>query len=160
MNFISSYVSPKAREYVAQVLDSGVLSEGEWTRRFEAAIEKFIGFREKSVVATNSGTSALYLALKTFDIGRGDVVIIPPNTFIATGLSVKYCKAFPYFADILPDGNIDPKSVEEAIGSRTKAIIAVNWAGKDCEIEELQRIADLYGVKLIVDSAQSFGSKI
>lgn len=158
MKFFTSYVSPNAREYVSKVLDSGVLSEGEWTRRFERAIENFLRFREGSVIATNSGTSALHLALKALGIGEGDEVIVPPNTFVATGLAVLYCGARVVFADILPDGNIDPDEVRKKITAATKAIIAVNWAGKDCEAGELQKIADLHGVKFIIDAAQSFGS--
>lgn len=157
--FFSSYVSPRAKEYVAQVLDSGMLSEGEWVRRFEQAIEKFLHFKENTVVATNSGTSALHLALKTLGIGEGDEVIIPPLTFVATGLAVLYCGAKPVFADIGADGCIDPDIFSALISRKTKAVIGVNWAGKDCN-QRIYNICRFNDLKFIVDAAQSFGSRI
>jgi perosamine synthetase len=158
MNFFTSYISPKAKQYVAEVLDSGMLSEGEWVRRFEKAIEEFYDNKTR-VVATNSGTSALHLALKTLGIGDGDEVIIPPLTFVATGLAVLYCGAKPVFADINSKGAINPLLIKNHITPRTKAIVAVNWAGKECD-HELEEIASQYGLKLIVDAAQSFGSRL
>ena len=160
MNFFTSFVSQKAKLYVAEVLDSGMLSEGEWVRRFEEAIEKFYYPRDTRVVATNSGTSALHLALKTLGIGAGDEVIVPPLTFIATGLAVLYCGATPVFADIDNTGAIDPFCIGKNITPKTKAIIAVNWAGSECNIHALESFAKLYNVKLIVDAAQSFGSHL
>jgi len=160
MNFFSSYISPNAEKYVAEVLRSGMLSEGEWTRRFEKALEKELGVLENSIIAVNSGTSALHLALKTLGIGRPHEVIIPPNTFVATGLAVLYCNAKVVFCDILPDGNIDPSKIPALITPWTKAIISVNWAGKDCGVWELERVADKYGLKLIIDAAQSFGCEV
>jgi perosamine synthetase len=159
MNFFTSYISPKAKEYVAEVLDSGMLSEGEWVRRFEKAIEEFYDNKTK-VVTTNSGTSSLHLALATLGVGQGDEVIIPPLTFVATGLAVLYCGAKPVFADILNDGTIDPESIAMKITPKTKAIIVVNWAGKACNCDEIEGLANLHGIKLIIDAAQSFGSRI
>lgn len=158
MNFFDSYVSSKAKQYVGEVLDSGMLSEGEWTRKFERAVEDFHGYDKNTVVATNSGTSALHLALKTLGMGEGDEVIIPPLTFVATGLAVLYCGAKPVFADIGEDGCISPSDVRKKICHKTKAVIAVNWAGKDFD-EELYEVVKKYGLKLIVDAAQSFGTR-
>lgn len=155
MNFFSSYVSPRAVEYVKRVLDSGMLSEGDWTREFERKIENFHGYERGSVVATNSGTSALHLALKTLGVGEGDEVIIPPLTFVATGLAVLYCGAKVVFADILEDGTIDPDQIKKLVTVKTKAIIAVNWVGKEFD-PRLYDVAIFYGIKLIVDAAQDF----
>jgi perosamine synthetase len=156
MNFFASYVSPNAAPYVAVVLRSTMLSEGEWVRRFEAALEGYLRLKS-GVVCTNSGTSALHLALATLGVGAGDEVIIPPLTFVATGLAVLYRGATPIFCDIASDGCIDPKKIPALITERTKAIIAVNWAGKACQISALEKIAKKHGVKLVIDAAQSFG---
>lgn len=156
-NFFASYVSPNAEKYVGEVLRSTMLSEGTVTRQFEISLEKHFNLPDDTVLCTNSGTSALHLALKTLGIRLYDEVIIPPLTFIATGLAVLYCNATPIFADILPDGTIDPEDIERKITPDTKAIIAVNWVGKACKLDEIQRIAKKHGVKLVVDAAQSLG---
>src|SRR5574342_239339 len=104
INFFASYVSPNAEKYVAEVLKSGMLSEGTVTRQFELALEKHFNLPENSVLCTNSGTSALHLALKTLGVRLYDEVILPAQTFIATGLAVLYCNASPVFADIKWDG--------------------------------------------------------
>jgi perosamine synthetase len=134
-----------------------MVSEGQWVSRFEAALEGHLRLKS-GVVCTNSGTSALHLALATLGVGAGDEVIIPPLTFVATGLAALYRGATPIFCDIAPDGCIDPKKIRALITDRTKAIIAVNWQGKACQISALEKIAKKHGVKLVVDAAQSFGN--
>lgn len=154
--FFATYISPIAREHVETVLESGFLSEGFWVRNFEEMLEEKFKLPKDSVVAVNSGTSALHLALATLGIGGMDEVLLPAQTFVATGLAVKYTGATPVFCDIRMDGNIDPEDVVRKITPRTKAVIAVNWAGKPCD-PELVDICNLHGVKLIVDAAQSLG---
>lgn len=157
MNFLDCHISEKSKEYAKQVLDSGLLSEGEWVRKFERAISVFHGYPTDTVVCTNSGTSALHLALRALGVGEGDEIIIPPLTFVATGLAVLYCGAKPVFSDIGEDGNIDIRYIKEKITPKTKAVLAVNWAGRDCH-SELYEMCQRYGLKLIVDAAQAFGT--
>jgi perosamine synthetase len=110
-------------------------------------------------VTVNSGTSALHLGLDIAGIKEGDEVIIPAQTFIATGLSVLMLKAVPVFADIQPDtGNIDPVSIEKKITTRTKAIIPVHWGGYPCDMDEINAIASNYKLKVIEDAAHAVGA--
>lgn len=157
LSFFASYISPNAEKYIHKVLASGMLSEGEVVRRFEKALEKQFGLPENSVICTNSGTSALHLALRTLGVGLYDEVILPPQTFVATGLAVKYTGADTVFCDIGWDGSIDPDKITAKCTYETKAIIAVNWAGKACDLDRLTEIAKRYNLKLIIDAAQSLG---
>jgi perosamine synthetase len=126
-------------------------------RDFERELEKYFDLPKNSVVCTNSGTSALHLALKTLGVRLYDEIILPPQTFVATGLAVKYTNADTVFCDIGYDGNISPDTVKMKTSFDTKAIIAVNWAGKACDLVELQKVAKEHELKLIVDAAQSLG---
>ena len=157
IDFFNTYVSPNATAYVDDVLRSTFLSEGKITEQFEQELARSFGF--KYVVALNSGTSALHLALDLLEIGEGDEVIIPAQTFIATGLAVLYCKAKIIFADIhYEDGNLDPESVRSKITSRTKAIICVHWGGYPCDMNGLREIIKDTGIKLIDDAAHALGA--
>lgn len=155
MNMFSSHVSPLAKDYVADVLKSGMLSEGEEVKMFEEEFEKTFSLKENSFVSVNSGTSALHLALEVLKV-KGKV-LLPANTFIATGLAVLYAGCTPVFCDILDDGTIDPNDVREKITHDTVAVICVNWAGKDCQFDSLEYVCDEFGLPLIVDAAQSLG---
>jgi len=111
-------------------------------------------------VATSNGTISLELILRSLNIGRGDEVIIPSYTFVATASAVTFVGATPIFADIEPDTyNIDPKSVEELITPNTKAIIAVHIGGRPCDMDELIKIGNKYGLPVIEDAAQAHGSE-
>ena len=148
MKMFSSYISPLATKYVSGVLDSGMLSEGEVVRKFEHKFEKIFGLQKNSFVAVNSGTSALHLAIETLGI-KGEI-LLPANTFIATGLAILYAGCVPVFCDILPDGTIDPDDVRSKIRMRTVAVIGVNWAGKRCQVDELETICNRNGIILII----------
>lgn len=155
LNFFASYVSPNANKYIGQVLKSGMLSEGSVTRAFEIALENHFNLPENSVICTNSGTSALHLALKTLGVRLYDEVILPAQTFIATGLAVLYADATPMFTDINESGLIDVRKIHGTFD--TKAVIAVNWAGKACDIQALEDLCHKQGWKLVIDAAQSLG---
>jgi perosamine synthetase len=110
-------------------------------------------------VAVNSGTSALHLALVLAGVGEGHEVIIPAQTFVATGLVVVQQKAKPVFADIEPDtGNISPTSIRQKITPRTKAIIPVHWGGYPCNMDEIMKIADEFNLVVIEDAAHALGA--
>ena len=154
----SSYISPKAEDYVARVLRSGMLSEGKLVAEFEREFEKTFNLREGSFLAVNSGTSALHLALEVLELG-GEV-ILPANTFVATGMAILMAGCKPVFADILPDGTIDPEDVERKITRQTIAVIGVNWAGKRCQVMDLEEICARLDLFLIIDAAQSLGVQV
>ena len=98
MNLFDVHVSEEAREWVQATLQAGWISEGGMVQEFELALEEELGVHHP--VAVNSGTSALHLGLVMCDVGPGDEVILPAQTFIATGLAVLMSGALPVFADI------------------------------------------------------------
>lgn len=125
---------------------------------FEKEISKYLGI--KYALTFNSGTSALHAALLAYGIGKGDEVIVPSFTFIATANAVLMVGAKPIFADIEQERyGLDPQDVEKKITSKTKAIIPVHYGGCPCKITELKKIAKKYKLLLIEDAAESFGAK-
>lgn len=158
MEFFDTVVTEQAKQNVMEVLNSGFLSEGEWVKRFEKELETQFGYR--NCVAVNSGTSALHLALVLAGVRQGDEVILPAQTFVATGLAVLYCGAKPVFADIGMDGNISVDSVSSKITSKTKAVIAVAWGGLSPDLKSLREICNKAKADLIVDNAHALGAKV
>ena len=115
----------------------------------------------KFSLAIHSGTSAIWICLKSAGIEAGDEVIIPSYTFIATSTAVVLANAVPVFADIdLETGNIDPESIEKLITKKTKAIIPVHTAGSPAEMNKILEISKKYDIPIIEDAAQAHGSII
>jgi dTDP-4-amino-4,6-dideoxygalactose transaminase len=144
-----------SRDYnaVMKVLNSGHISQGDYVKRFEDELSKFIG--AKGGVATNSGTSALHLAMLALDIGKGDEVIIPGYVCTALLNVINYIGATPIIVDIEADSfNIDVKKVKESLNKRTKAIIVPHLFGLPANLEELLSLK----VPLIEDCAQALGA--
>jgi len=157
MNFFNVHISQEAVDLATTTLKSGWVSEGEVVRKFEQELEKQLGLYNP--VATNSGTSALHLALVVNGIGRGDEVILPAQTFIATGLAILMAGATPVFADIDPmTGNICPASATEKITSRTRVIMPVHWGGYPCEMSAINAIAQANNLVIIDDAAHALGA--
>lgn len=126
-------------------------------KEFEAALAGRLGFCNP--VAVNSGTSALHLALAVAGVGPGDEVILPAQTFVATGLAVLMQGATPVFADIDPcTGNIALASIAERVTARTKAIMPVHWAGYPCDLDEINQLAADRGLAVIEDAAHALGA--
>jgi dTDP-4-amino-4,6-dideoxygalactose transaminase len=141
---------------VIQALRADFLTTGPLVELFESEIEKVVG---APCLVVSSGTAALHCAYAAIDIQPGDEIITPPITFIATQATAALLGAKIVFADIQPDtGNIDPRAVEAAITSRTKAVVAVDYAGHPADLDELREIADKYGIYLIEDAAHAIGS--
>lgn len=153
----STFVAQDAARRVAQVLASTFLSEGALVREFEEALQGSLGL--ENAVALNSGTAALHLALVLAGVGKGDEVILPAQTFIASGLAVAMQGATPVFADIQYDtGNIEPSSIAARITPRTKAIMPVHWAGTPCDMDEIHAIAAPRGIAVVEDAAHALGA--
>lgn len=153
----NTYIAPEASNYVGDVLSSGFLSEGALVKEFEKKLADDLGFTNP--VAVNSGTSALHLALVLAGVGPGDEVICPAQTFVATALVALQEKAIPVFADIQYEtGNIDPRSIEQKITSKTKAIIVVHWGGYPCDMKEIHAIAKKHDIPVIEDAAHAPGA--
>ena len=157
IRFFHTHVAPAAVERVMDVLRSGQLSEGPMVQRFEQSLASRLGL--VNPVALNSGTSALHLALCIAGVGPDDEVILPAQTFVATGLVVLMQRAVPIFADIQPEtGNLDPDAIRRRITSRTKAIMPVHWGGYPCDLDEIHAIARQHGLAVIEDAAHALGA--
>lgn len=143
-------------EAVVRALKSDWLTTGPLVEEFEAALEKIVG---APCVSVSSGTAALHCAYAAIGLQPGDEVITPPITFIATQATAALFGAKIVFADVQPDTvNIDPQAVEAAITPKTKAIVAVDYAGHPADLDELRAIANKHGIYLIEDAAHSIGS--
>jgi dTDP-4-amino-4,6-dideoxygalactose transaminase len=138
---------------VVEVLRSGWLTTGERTARFERDFRAYIG--SKHALAVNSCTAGLHLALAALDIGPGDEVITTPLTFCATVNTILHVGATPVLADVCPDGNIDPESIEARITPRTRAILPVHLAGLPCRMDRIWEIARRYDLKVVEDAAHA-----
>ena len=156
--FIIPEITKNDKHVVASALNSSLLTDGPKLRKFEAIFAKFTGV--KFAVGVSNGTAALHLSLKALGIGKGDEVIIPDLTFVATASSVLLTGATPVLADVDDDLNISIQSIKESITSRTKAIIPVHFAGKSCKIKEVSSIARKNNVSIIEDCAHAIGAKI
>jgi len=157
MDFFNTRIAKSCYENVKQVLDSTFVSEGKVVMQFEDGLSQKFGMSYP--VAVNSGTSALHLALALLDVGEGDEVILPAQTFIATGMAIKMQGAVPIFADIQYDtGNLDPNGLQDKITDRTRAIIPVHWGGYPCDMDEINSIAAQHKLHVIEDAAHAFGA--
>lgn len=142
---------------VREVLESGLLTNGPWTRRFEELMAARHGTAH--AVAMANGTVALAAMYLAAGIGPGDEVIVPSLTFISTATSVLHVGATPVFADIEPDTlNLDPADVEARITARTRAIVPVHYAGQPAQMDAFRALADRHGLYLFEDAAQAHGA--
>lgn len=139
---------------VAEALRSDWITTGPRTREFETAFAHKLG--APGALALNSCTAALHTALVTLGIGPGDEVVTTPMTFAASVNVIEHVGAVPVLVDVEPDTlNIDPEAVAAAITPRTRAIIAVHYAGHPCELDPLREIAARHGIALIEDAAHA-----
>lgn len=130
---------------------------GPQLAKFEHDFATYCG--TKYCVGCGNGLDALMLVLKAWDIKEGDEVIVPSNTYIATALAVTYTGAKPVFVEpIIEEYNIDPKKIEAAITSKTKAIIAVHLYGQCCDMDKINQIASKYHLHVLEDAAQAHGA--
>ncbi len=143
-------------QIIGQVLKQGAFVGGQKVAEFEEKVADYCGASQ--VIALNSGTDALMLAMLVAGVGRGDEVITPPNSFIASTAAIVHIGARPVFVDVLPDQNIDPDKIEAAITPHTRAIMPVHLTGRVCQMDRIIEIADRHGLEIIEDAAQSFGS--
>ena len=142
---------------VVDVLQSDWLTTGTKIREFELAMARSVQAQE--AVAVSNGTAALHCALHAIGLQSGDEVIVPPLTFVATANAVVMCGAKPVFADVDPQTLlIDPHAVEEKITTRTKAILAVDYAGQPCDYDALRDIANRHGLVLLSDACHALGA--
>lgn len=140
-----------------KVIGSGSYLLGEETSRFEKSFSKYCN--RKHCATVGSGLDALYFSLAALGIKKGDEVIVPSHTFIATWLAVSRTGALP--VPVEPSGdsfNIDPDAIEDAITPKTKAIVPVHLYGEPCDMDPILEIASRYDLSVVEDAAQGHGS--
>jgi dTDP-4-amino-4,6-dideoxygalactose transaminase len=148
-------------EEIAEVVDtlrSGWLTTGPKTLRFEEDFKRYIDV--PFALGTNSCTGALHLALAGLEVGKGDEVITSTMTFAATANVIVHCGATPVFADIdARTMNLDPDEVEKRITPRTKAVVAVHYSGRPCDMDRLRAICTAHRLALVEDAAHAVGAR-
>ena len=149
---------------VIEVLKSDFLTQGSQVHKFEESLNSYFGSNYASVVS--NGTAALHLAGMALGWSKGDVIIVPPITFLSTVNCVEFLNANPYFVDIDPETyTINPNLVEDAViklrskGKNIVAVIGVDFAGHPCDWIALRQIADKYDINLINDNCHAMGAK-
>ena len=157
MDFFNTTISDKAIEYVNIALKSTMISAGKKADLFEEKLRQHFGY--PNPVTLNSGTVTMRLALIAAGVKEGDEVILPAQTFVATGHVILQCGAKPVFADINLDGNISVESIREKITEKTKAIIPVHWGGYPCNMDEIIQLAKKHNIVVIEDAAHALGAK-
>ena len=130
----------------------------QYVKEFEEAFAEYN--KTKYVVAVNSGTTALEMALHVNDIQVGDEVIVPSYTYVSTALAISYCGAIPVFADISPETlTLNPDQIEGNITKKTKAILPVHIHGNPCKMDEISRIAKKNSLIVIEDCSHAHGAE-
>lgn len=154
----SPWLSAKVNKYVLECLESGwISSQGPFVTMFERHFSQFCGAAHG--IATCNGTAALHLALRAAGVKRGDEVILPALTFVATANAVSYASATPVIVDVDPvTWTLDPDAVRRHITPRTKAVIAVHLYGHPADMDPLVSLAREHGLWLIEDAAQAHGA--
>ncbi len=143
---------------IKAVLGTGWLGMGDRVFQFEQKLKSLLG--RKHVIAVNTGTAAIHLAVDALGINPGDEVIVPSLTFVASVQPVILSGGRPVFCEVDPETlNLDIGHVKKLITSRTKAIIPVHYGGDPCDMELLLGIAESKGITVIDDAAHAFGSK-
>jgi perosamine synthetase len=152
------YISNEDKKSIMDSLKSPNLTDGPKLRDFEAKFAKFVG--SKYAIGVSNGTAALFLSLISSGIGKGDEVIIPDITFIATANAVIQTGAIPICVDVDSTLNISINSIKKNLTKKTKAIIPVHMAGFPCNMVEIMKIAKKNNLKIIEDCAHALGSHI
>lgn len=154
---VEKELDTQLRAAFARVFENSWYIEGKEDEAFEKAFAEYCG--TKYCIGCGNGLDALVLTLRALDIGAGDEVIVPSNTFIATALAVTYVGAVPVFVE--PDirtYTIDPAKIEEKLTDKTKAIMPVHLYGQPCDMEPIMAIAKKHGLYVIEDCAQAHGA--
>lgn len=156
--FHRAMIGPEEIDAALEVLRSGWLTTGPRVREFETAFAEYVA--AEHALAVNSCTAALHLALRTIGVAEGDEVILPTMTFAACGEVVLYLRARPVLVDSKKNSsNIDPAEVARAITPRTRAILAVHFAGEACDMDAILGVARAHRLKVVEDAAHALPSR-
>lgn len=149
------------RKHLENALNVGWLGMGATTKEFEERIAKYLNLKNRYVISTNTGTSALHLALKIAGIKKGDEVITPSFNYVADHQAIKMTGADVVMCDIREDNlGIDCKKAELLITKKTKAIIPLHFAGIPCDQSGVYKLAKKYNLRVIEDATHAFGTTI
>lgn len=153
-------LTERAKQLVMEALDKGRVSSGRYVREFEKKFADLVGSKEAVAVSTGTDADALALAvLYDFGAQRGDEVIVPALSFVATGNAVLQAGFTPVFVDVeIETLNIDPSKIEAAITGKTRAIMPVHLMGKPAEMDTINAIALKHGLYVIEDAAEAHGA--
>ena len=159
INLVAQWENERAEllPIIDAALSTGQYVGGLEIERLEERVADLCGVRY--CVALNSGTDALVCGLIAMGVRKGDEVITPPNSFVASTAAIIHIGARPVFVDVLADQNIDPDLVEAAITSQTKAIMPVHLTGRMAQMDRLDAISKKHNIPIIEDAAQAIGSK-
>jgi len=153
------YLGSEIQDAVRDALAAGWLGMGKLSQDFELGIERYLGLDGRRVVSTNSCTEALHIAARLAGLGPGDEVIAPSFTYVAGHQAISRTGAEIVFCDIEPDRlSIDPARIADLVTDRTKAILAVDYLGLPCRLDEIMDIARPRGLRVLEDAAHAFGS--
>ncbi|MCF7907843.1 MAG: DegT/DnrJ/EryC1/StrS family aminotransferase [Candidatus Omnitrophica bacterium] len=151
-------LSKEINQRLIETVESGSFILGESVQKFEQEFANYCG--AKHAVGIASGTAALFLSLKSLGVGRGDEVITPANTFIATALAIYYTGAKIILVDIDEETyNLDIKKTEAVINSKTKAILPVHLYGQPIDLEPLLALAKKHNLIVVEDACQAHGAE-
>jgi dTDP-4-amino-4,6-dideoxygalactose transaminase len=154
------YLGREVQEAARSALEAGWLGMGRLSQQFELALEERLEVVDRRAVSTNSCTEALFIAARSIGLGPGDEVICPSFTYVAGHQAISRTGAEVVFCDV-EDGQLglDPARVRELVTDRTRAILAVDYLGLPCRLDELMVIAREHGLRVIEDAAHAFGSR-
>ena len=155
------FIDSDTRKHLENALDVGWLGMGAFTKEFEERISDYLRLDGRYVVSTNTGTSALHIALLSANIGPGDEVITPSFNYVADHQAISMTGANVVMCDIQEDNlGIDCKKAEKLITNKTKAIIPLHFAGIPCDQKEVYDLAKKYDLRIIEDAMHAFGTSI
>ena len=150
-------IESEVKQKFSEMYDTSIYIQGSEYEKFNEEFAKYCG--AKFAIGVGNGLDAIMLLLRAYNIGEGDEVIVPSNTFIATALAVTYVGAKPVFVEpILEEYNINPDLIEEKITSKTKVIIGVHLYGQCCDMDKIKEIAKKHNLIVLEDSAQAHGA--
>ena len=157
--FVLPEITNEDKKAIMSTLNQNLLTDGPKLRIFEKEFAKFTG--AKYAIGVSNATAALHLSLKAIGIKKGDEVIVPDLTFVASANAILVSGATPVIVDISKeDYNISISSIENSINKKTKAIMPVHFAGKPCKMNKIKAIASKHSLSVIEDCAHAIGSRI
>ena len=157
--FVLPDITNEDKRAILATLDQNLLTDGPKLKEFENKFAKFTGARY--AIGVSNATAALQLSLKAMGIGKGDQVVVPDLTFVASINAILFTGATPVIVDIdKEDCNVSIDSIKKSLTKKTKAIMPVHFAGKSCKMHEIQTIARKNNLRIIEDCAHAIGGKL